>query len=221
VTLLVRISRAIVRNLAWKLLALVVAVAIWILVASEPEFSTFATARVVYRDLPDNIDISSDPVPQVTLELRGPANELRNLEGPQGPAAVLNMSDAVPGERTYTIEDGAVRLPRAVYLLRSIPSEIRFRFEKRITRLVPVKARFTGDSAAGSAPAAVTIQPATLEITGPESHVSRIQSVATDAVNLSSRASVVSQRVNAFVDDPFVRFVASPQVTVSVAFGKR
>ena len=60
-----------------------------------------------------------------------------------------------------------------------------------------------------------------LEITGPESHVSRIQNVATDAVDLSSGASVVTQRVNAYVDDPFVHFVASPQVTVSVVLGKR
>jgi hypothetical protein len=106
-----------------------------------------------------------------------------------------------------------------VYLLQSIPSEIRFRFEKRVTRLVPVKARFIGDSA--TAPAAVTVQPATLEITGPESHVARVQSVDTDAVNLSTQASVVTQRVNAYVNDPFVRFVASPQVTVSVVLGKR
>jgi len=217
--LLVRISRAVVHNLGWKALALALALVIWILVASEPEYSTFATARVVYRDLPDDLDISSDPVPLVTLELRGPASELRNLEGPQGPSAVLDMTDAVAGERTYTIEDGAVHLPRGVDLLRSIPSEIRFRFEKRVTHSVAVKARFRGGNAA--VPAAVTIQPAMLEITGPESHVDRIQSVTTDTVDLSSGAPLVTQRVNAFVDDSFVRFVASPLVTVTVALGKR
>ncbi|MGP8245231.1 MAG: YbbR-like domain-containing protein [Bryobacteraceae bacterium] len=220
-TLLVRISRVIVHNLAWKLFALVLALVVWILVASEPEYSAFDTARVVYRDLPDDLEISSDPVPAVTLELRGPSSELRNLEGPQRPAAVLDMSDAVAGERTYTIEDGAVHLPRGVYLLRSIPSEIRFRFEKRGTRLVPVIARFSGGRAAELAPGAVTVQPAMLQITGPESHVSRVKSVATDAVDLSTQASVVTERVNAYVDDPFVRFVASPQVTVSVVLPKR
>jgi len=220
VTPLVRVFRVLVHNLAWKLLALALAVVIWILVSSEPEYSTFATARVVYSDLPDDLDISSDPVPLVTLELRGPSNELRNLEGPQRPAAVLDMSDAVPGERTYTIEDGAVHLPRGIELLRSITSEIRFLFEKRSTRLVPVKARFSGARAAGLDPGSVTIQPASLEITGPESHVSRVQNVVTDAVDLSTGASAVTQRVNAFVDDPFVRFVSSPQVTVSVALPK-
>jgi len=105
-----------------------------------------------------------------------------------------------------------------VYLLRSIPSEIRFRFEKRVTHLVPVKARFRGNTAP---PTAVTLQPAMLEITGPESHVDRIQSVTTDSVDLSSGAALVSQRVNAFVDDPFVRFVASPLVTVTVAQPRR
>ena len=218
---LTRASGLLLHNLGWKLLALALAAVIWILVASEPEYSTFATARVAYRDLPDNLDISSDPVPLVTLELRGAASELRNLEGPLRPAAVLDMSDVVPGERTFALEDGSVRLPRGVHLLRSIPSEIRFRFEKRATKLVPVKVRFSGGDAAGHAPGAVTIEPPSLSITGPESHVARIQSVSTDAVDLSSRAPVIIQRVNAFVDDPFVRFVSSPEVTVSAALGKR
>jgi hypothetical protein len=144
---------------------------------------------------------------------------LRNLEGPQRPAAVLDMSDAIPGERTYTIADGTVRLPRGVYLLRSIPSEIRFRFEKRGTRMVPVKARFSGGNAFELA--AVTVRPAMLEITGPESHVDRVQSVTTDTVNLSPRAPLITQRVNAFVDDPYVHFVGSPLVTVTAARPQR
>ena len=49
-------------NLGWKLLSLAVAVVIWALVASEPELSTFATVRLEYKNLPDELEISSDPV---------------------------------------------------------------------------------------------------------------------------------------------------------------
>jgi len=49
-------------NLGWKLLALAIAVVLWALVASEPELSEFATVRLEYRNLPEDLEIGSDPV---------------------------------------------------------------------------------------------------------------------------------------------------------------
>ena len=40
-------------NFGWKLLSLGIAVVIWAVVASEPELSTFATAPVEYKNLPE------------------------------------------------------------------------------------------------------------------------------------------------------------------------
>jgi len=66
-------------NLWWKLLSLAIAVVLWALVASEPELYEFATVRLEYRNLPDDLEISSDPVSSVSLELRGPSGELRGV----------------------------------------------------------------------------------------------------------------------------------------------
>ena len=52
---------------------------LWVLVASEPEFSTFVTVRLEYKNLPDDLEISSEPVDTISLELRGPSGELREL----------------------------------------------------------------------------------------------------------------------------------------------
>jgi hypothetical protein len=51
--------------------------------------------------------------------------------------------------------------------------------------------------------------------------VARITSVVTDRVDVSSVVGSSEFRVNAFVEDPYVRFVGSPQVTVSVTMKKR
>jgi len=45
-------------------------------VANEPELSTFTPVGVEYKNLPDDLEISSDPVSSVTLELQGPSGEL-------------------------------------------------------------------------------------------------------------------------------------------------
>src|SRR5215211_6604131 len=88
-------------NIGWKLLSLGIAVLIWALVASEPELSTFTTVRVEYKNLTDELEISSEPVSTVVLELRGPSGDLHATD--VRPSVVLDMANARPGERTYTI----------------------------------------------------------------------------------------------------------------------
>src|ERR1019366_3665306 len=103
------------RNLGWKLLSLGIAVVLWALVASEPELSTFAVVGVEYKNLPDGLEISTDLVSSLRLELRGPSGALRGLgEGGTRPEVILDMSGVEPGERTFEIGEGNVKLPRGV-----------------------------------------------------------------------------------------------------------
>lgn len=207
-------------NLGWKALSLATAIVLWWAVASEPELATFATVRLEYQNLPDDLEISSEPVSSITLELRGPSGELRGVgDGGIHPAVILDMSDVYPGERTFSISGRNVQLTRGVHLVRSIPSEVRFDFERRLERDVPVKVRFQGANS-GYAIANYQADPTELRIVGPASHVSAIHSVITDPVDVSHAVGPQEYRVNAFVNDPYVRFESSPQVTVTVNMRK-
>jgi YbbR domain-containing protein len=208
-------------NLGWKLLALAIAMVLWALVASEPELSEYATVRLQHRNLPDDLEISSDPVNSVSLELRGPSGELRGVGDGIQPAVILDMSDVQPGERTFTIGAGNVKLARRVRLVRSIPSEVRFLFERRMVRSVPVVVRTSGQGQNGYTVAHQSVAPDRLEIAGPGSRVARIAAAVTDPVDLSSVVGTSTFRVNAFVDDSFVRFQTSPQVVVTVTMKKK
>lgn len=209
-------------NFGWKAVSLLGAIALWWLVASEPELAGFATVRVEYKNLPEDLEISSEPVGQITLELRGPSGELRGLgDGGLRPAVVLDLSGAAPGGRTYAISPGNVQLARGVQLVRAIPSEVRFDFERRMRSDVPVKPRITGAGQNGYAVGQYSVNPAQLRIVGPASHVARIRSVVTDPVDVSQVVGTQEFHVNAFVDDPFVRFETFPQVTVTVSMRKQ
>jgi YbbR domain-containing protein len=214
------IAALLFENLAWKLLALAVAVLIWALVATEPELSTFTTVRLEYKNLPDDLEISSDPVTSVVLELRGPSGELRGIGETLRPAVVLDMTTVQPGQRTFMIGDGNVKLARGVSLVRSIPSEARFTFEERASRSVPVQARFTGEGRNGYMVAHYDLSPRRVLLTGPKSRVAQIGAAITDLVDVSSVVGSSEFRVNAFVDDPFVRFATSPLVAVVVTMKK-
>jgi YbbR domain-containing protein len=203
-------------NFVWKLLALGIAVVLWVFVASEPELSTFATVPLEYKNLPADVEISSTLIESVSLEVRGPTGELRNLTDVRRPAVILDMSAVRPGSQTFTIGSGNVRLPRGLRLVRAIPSQVRFDFERHGSREIPVRVRFGPDRVPGYEVASVNVIPPMVRITGPESHVARAASAVTDPIDLDGLTSSAEFRVNAFLEDAYVRFQSSPLVVVTV-----
>jgi hypothetical protein len=131
----------------------------------------------------------------------------------------LDMSDITAGVHTFAVDNSAVRLARGVRLVRAFPSEVRIEFDHRLVRSIPVKVRFAGDS--GAAVANYRVVPDKLVIVGPARHVERLDSALTDRVDVSAASGTSEFRVNAFVDDAFVRFQASSEVAVTVTMAKR
>jgi YbbR domain-containing protein len=217
-----RIVRLIFENFGWKVLSLIVAVVLWAFVASEPQLSTFETVQVEYKNLPAELEVSSEPASVVSLELQGPSGELGNAGEPGFRSAViLDMSGVVSGERTFSVNDAAVRLPRGVRLVRAIPSEVRFEFDRRLERSVPVRVRVTHEGQNGYVVASETAQPDQLMIVGPASRVARITAAATDAVDVSQVVGTSVFQVNAFAEDPYVRIESSPRVEVTITMKKK
>ena len=216
-----RLAGLIFDNAGWKLLALAVSVTIWAFVAREPELDMFTSAGLEYKNLSDELEISSPPVDKVALELTGSSGNLRAISASAPPEVILDMSSVRAGQRTFPIDDSTVRLPRGVRLLRAIPSAVRFTFEPALRRFVPVVPRFTGQGRNGYVVGSWETDPQQVEIMGPASHVARITSVATDPVDVSGVIGTSEFRVNAFLDDPYVRFVSHAQVTVTVNMKKQ
>jgi YbbR domain-containing protein len=208
-------------NIGWKVLSLAAAVLIWISVAADPELATFVAAHVEYKNLPPGVEINSDVPETVNLEVRGPTEALRLPELPRRAAVILDMAEVEPGQRTFTIDSGDVRLPRGVELVRAIPGQIRIVFEPGATRSVPVEVRFADGLPEDLRVIETTAEPSALAITGPASRVTRVASVQTDPLTLKPEAGTNRYRLEAFVNDARVRFQDAPQVTVKVTVGKK
>jgi YbbR domain-containing protein len=208
-------------HIGWKLLSLAAAVLIWISVATEPELATFVAAHVEFKNLSPGVEIDSDVVDTVNLEVRGPSEALRLPELPRRAAVILDMADVEPGQRTFTVDGGDVRLPRGVELVRAIPGQIRIVFEPGATRSVPVEVRFADGLPEDLQVIETTAEPSALAITGPASRVTRVASVQTDPLTLKPEAGTNTYRLEAYVSDARVRFQDAPQVTVKVTVGKK
>jgi len=207
-------------NIGWKLLSLAGAVVLWISVASEPELATLHSTPVQYKSLPNDLEISSNFVDNVALEMRGPSGRLRDLRETRT-AVVLDFSSVhQPGERTFTIDESNVTLPRGIQLVRAIPAQLRFRFERRVARKVPVEVRFSAPRE-GYELADYHAEPTKLTVVGPESSVEKTKFVMTDPIDISSVISSAQFRVNTYLSEPQVRFQAASQISVHVTVKKK
>jgi hypothetical protein len=215
----VTVLRLLTANLGWKLLALALAVFLWSTLVGNPSLTKSISAPVEFKNVPKDIEISSEIPERVHLEIQGPEARLsaHNLERA---AVILNLSAVTqPGERTFFVEQASIELPPGVELLRAVPSQLRLQFERSAVRELPVQVKFSIPPP-GFRVLSTRAIPAQVKIAGPESHVNGAQSATTDTIDVSGVVGEKVFHVKAFVPDPLVRFQSSPDVTVRVIMEK-
>jgi YbbR domain-containing protein len=214
------VAQVVFRNTGWKLLSLGLAMLIWIAIYREDVILSVLASPVQFKNAPADLEISSEVVETVDIETRGPAGLLRNLSEKRV-AVVLDFSNVHdPGERTFTIDRRNTNLPRGVDLVRIIPSQLRFNFEKRIDRKVTVDPQVSGTLPRGLHLVATRANPPELTITGPESKVRSVSALRTDPVNLNGISEDRNVRVTAFLPGSQLRFKDKPDVIVKVSVAR-
>jgi hypothetical protein len=204
------------RNLGWKLAALALSVLLWIAMSAEPDLVTARAIPILYRNLAPQFLVTGDVPESVRVEIRGSASQLSSSSLADTVALFdLGVIDTA-GERTFTISNDNLNLPRGVTFLRAMPSQLRLRIARIAIKEVPVEVRTTGAVAPGYRLLSTAATPSTLRITGSEGRVSAITSVATDAIDVDGLTQSAERRVNAFISDPQVRFESTPIVTVKL-----
>jgi hypothetical protein len=160
-------------------------------------------------------------VETIDLEARGSSGQLRSLHDSRIAAVVDFAGVNAPGERTFTLTTAELTLPRGIDLIRTIPAQLRFKFEKRANRLVSVDVPFSGTLPAGFAIAGVDVEPPQLRITGPESHVIGSGKLVSDPFDLTNARDGTTQTLSVYAAEPEVRILNAPQVRVKIRVQQR
>ena len=211
--------RFLFHDIGWKLASLLLAVVVWGVVSAEPEIETVLSVPVQYANRSPNLEVSSDYRESIKLELRGSSGRLRDLNNTKT-AVVLDFSNVhEAGERTFPVTWRNAGLPRGVQLVRAVPSELHFRFERNLTRTVPVQVRFSGLPGKLLVSAAVPV-PSEVGISGPESRVSRVDFALTDPLDLATITGNTTRTSALYVTEPEVRLLGRPHVQVRITVAK-
>jgi YbbR domain-containing protein len=207
-------------NFGLKVLALFAAIGLWFNIASEPELATIVSVPVDYKNYPRDLVISSNIVDSIAVEARGPASRLREMQESHVAAIIDFASVHAPGERTFTLTANEVRPPRGVTLVRVIPQQLRFSFERQLPGKLPVDVVYSGVLPRGLKIAYVVVDPPRLDVTGPESHMIMARKAVTDPFDLSRVTADSVQELSAYVGDSEIRFTGQSHVTVKIHLEK-
>lgn len=208
------LRRHVVHNLSLKLTSLLLAIGLWLAVASSPPSEVALNVAIIFRNMPADIEISSENIPSVQIRVRGPEAIVRRLQA-SDIRAEIDLSDTKPGERTFDLTH-QVRVPDRLTVSQVVPSEIHVAFDTRATRSVPVKPRVAADVASGYRIASIACDPSSVEITGPERQLSSITSATTDPIDLTGVVDQISVARNAYVSDPLIQVSSPRSVHVTV-----
>lgn len=203
--------RLITENFWLKVISLVIAVLLWLITVGGQDSTTAVSIPIQLRNIPQDLELSSEIPDSAYVEVRGPSRRMSSQELNNAIVVIDLAKVDRAGERTFSILGGNVNLPSGVEFIRAVPSQLRLKFEPRLTREVPVVPRFA-IVPANYQIANQTVSPNTVKIVGPESRVTAINRVQTDPIELPADDEELTFQVHAFAGDGQVRLLEPNQL---------
>src|SRR5438270_5789472 len=166
----------VLHNFGLKLLSLLLATGLWFMIEPDEQTAEVAVrAPIVFQNVPPQLEISTETIPEAQIRVRGPERVIRQLR-PNDVHAALELADVQPGERTFDLTSQQIRHPRELAVIQVVPSQVHLAFDTRLTREVEIHPRVTGNFLTGERLARVDVDPPRITITGPRHHVEKVES---------------------------------------------
>jgi YbbR domain-containing protein len=201
------------RHLGLKVLAITLAIVLWLTVAGEHVVERTLRVPLEFRNIPTALEIVGNTPDNVDVRVRGSSALLSRLQTGDI-VAVLDLGAARAGSRLFHIRNDEVRAPFGVEISQVVPATLSIDLEKSATRTVPVIPAVEGEPAPGFVVGRVSSEPATVDIIGPETHVRQLAEATTEPVSVAGARSRVRDVVTVGVTDSSVRLVQPQAATV-------
>jgi hypothetical protein len=203
------------RHFGLKLLSVGLAVVLWMIVAGEETVERGLRVPLELQQIPAGLELGGDVPTTVDVRVRGGSGVLSRVAAGEV-VAVLDLRTARSGRRLFPLTPEQVRVPFGVEVVQVMPSAVAIAFEATASRLVPVVPAVDGRPAPGYIVGAMSADPSTVEVVGPESAVKRASEAMTEPVSVAGARERVSENVTVGVLDPALRLKNPRPATVTV-----
>jgi YbbR domain-containing protein len=203
------------RNLGLKVLALALAIVMWLIVAGEDTVERGLRVPLQFEQFPAGLELLGEPPTLVDVRVRGAASIVSRMS-PGEVVAVLDLRTSTPGRRLFQLTPEQVRTPFGVQVVQVAPATVAMSFERSATAVVPIVPVVDGTPAPGYVVGTVTSDPQKVEVIGPESVVRRATEALTETIAVDGARANVAESVTIGFLSPALRLRTPQRANVSV-----
>ena len=210
-------ARALFRDIRLKLLALGLALALWMSVAWEPVVERHLDVPLGIQNVPAGLELAEVPA-TVAVRVRGASSIVSGL-APGDVMAILDLTGEHPGHRRLfdMFSAGRLRAPFGVEVTRVVPPTIAVALERTGSpRAVPIVPEIEGHPAEGFVVAGISAVPAAVDVVGPERRLAQLAEALTEPVTIAGASEPVRATVAVAVADPLLRLTGPRSAVVTV-----
>ena len=200
------------RHVGLKLWSVALAVMLWMVVSGEETVERGLRVPLELQQFPSGLELLVDAPSFVDVRVRGSSGTLSRV-GPGDIVGVLDLRTARAGRRLFQMTPEQIRVPFGVQVVQMTPPSIALSFEASARRVVPVVPATEGNPAPGFIVGSMTVEPATVEVIGPESAIERVTEAITESIDVADARQDVTDAVTVGFLDPALR-LKSPQLAI-------
>jgi YbbR domain-containing protein len=182
-------------NLGTKVIAIVIAVVLWIIVLGSRNVEVTKEIDLEVITPADIVPANEIPT-KIAFRLSGPKAFLRAVVDRREDPIRVNLSNAKPGLVTYRFFSDNIRVPIGVKVLSVNPTAILIKLEYLKKRDVPVKLELRGAPLEGYRMARAEVKPSVVRIKGAESRVDAVTEVQTTPIDISNLRQDLEREVS-------------------------
>lgn len=168
-----------------------------------------------FTSIPAGLEISSEVPPVVNVRLRGPRDLVQGIAANELQVKA-DLSNKAAGERVIQLKASDIILPEKVDVRRIEPPAIELKLEPTRRKTVPIEAQFVGSVAEGFERSRTQLEPATIEIEGPDSRVAQVTKILTESILLGDKRESFQLQLELEPGKSGVRIVSATPIKVTV-----
>ncbi len=212
------IRRIFLQNLHLKVIALLLTLALylWVSVDREVERTRYTQLRL---DVPSRMVLVNDPPTKITVTVRGKWSNLNRLESSQLEPIRVPIDPDMGMRGRISLTPDMVDLPPGLRAVDVQPNVVQFHLEKRRTKIVAIRPRVVGDLPEGYKLEKTELTPERLEISGPESSLTKIPAVSTEPIDVQGHTASFTTEARPRIEDPLVEYHLDEPLVASVHIG--
>jgi len=201
------------KNWVLKLLSLLFALFLWYFVVGEDKVDMNVTIPVEIVNLPRDLIISNQFKKQLEVTVSGQRSLIRGMTA-QHISRTIDLSKASPGTVVVQNHPDSISLPRGLSILRVQPPTVTLLLDRLIQKELPIKPVLNGKVHHSYKLETVTVDPPSLEISGPQSILAQEENLNTSPIDINGLNKSAVKQVSLALNPEIADLIGEPVVAV-------